>query len=181
MPRHWRGGATKIWACPAPTLRADCGRSLCLSSSPMSLHRLLLSSRPRFASPIRKRYRIYEREYEGTVKTGIQVIRGCSDPIQRAGILHRLSSRSGVGASRWLATSGSPRVARRDRQDCKDLRNVPGTSGADRPADEACGSGRVAGNRNNHLGVNNTAPSRARIQAVSHIRKATGKKYENSS
>ncbi len=121
-----RGGATKIWACPAPTLRADCGRSLCLSSSPMSLHRLLLSSRPRFASPIRKRYRIYEREYEGTVKTGIQVIRGCSDPIQRAGILHRLSSRSGVGASRWLATSGSPRVARRDRQDCKDLRNVGG-------------------------------------------------------
>jgi len=58
---------------------------------------------------------------------------------------------------------------------------VPGTSGADRPADEACGSGRVAGNRNNHLGVNNTAPSRARIQAVSHIRKATGKKHENSS
>jgi len=40
-----------------------CGRSLCLSSSPMSLHRLLLSSRPRLASPIRKRYCIYEREY----------------------------------------------------------------------------------------------------------------------
>jgi len=31
----------------------------------MSLHRLLLSSRPRLASPIRKRYRIYEREYLG--------------------------------------------------------------------------------------------------------------------
>ncbi len=31
--------------CPAATLRADggCGRSLCLSSSPMSLHRLLLT------------------------------------------------------------------------------------------------------------------------------------------
>ncbi len=29
----------------------------------MSLQRLLLSSRPRLASPIRKRYRIYEREY----------------------------------------------------------------------------------------------------------------------
>jgi len=176
MPRHWRGGATKIWACPAPTLRADCGRSLCLSSSPMSLHRFLLSSRPRFASPIRKRYRIYEREYEGTVKTGIQVIRGCSDPIQRAGILHRLSSRSGVGASRWLA--GTVRIAKTSGM-WEAL--VPGTSGADRPADEACGSGRVAGNRNNHLGVNNTAPSRARIQAVSHIRKATGKKHENSS
>ena len=31
----------------------------------MSLHRLLLSSRPHLASPIRKRYRIYEREYLG--------------------------------------------------------------------------------------------------------------------
>ncbi len=30
----------------------------------MSLHRLLLASRPRLVSPIRKRYRIYEREYQ---------------------------------------------------------------------------------------------------------------------
>ena len=53
MQGHRRGEATKRWARPAPTLRADggCGRSLCLSSQ------------PRLASPIRKRHRIYEREY----------------------------------------------------------------------------------------------------------------------
>jgi len=39
MSRHRRGGTTKRWARPAPTLRADggCGRSLCPSSSSMSL------------------------------------------------------------------------------------------------------------------------------------------------
>ena len=65
MQGHRRGEATKRWARPAPTLRADggCGRSLCPSSSSMSLHRLFLSSRPRLASPIRKRHRIDEREY----------------------------------------------------------------------------------------------------------------------
>ncbi len=71
MPRHRRGGATRRWDRPAPTLRADggCRQSLCLSSSPMSLHRLLLSSRPPLASPIRKRYRIYEREYKEITST----------------------------------------------------------------------------------------------------------------
>ena len=36
----------------------------------MSRHRLVLSSRPRLASPIRKRYRIYEREY---LETGVEL------------------------------------------------------------------------------------------------------------
>ncbi len=43
-----------------------------------------------------------------------------------AGIIHRFSLRNGKGRA-----GGSPRVARRDRQDCKDLRNVGGTSGAE--------------------------------------------------
>ncbi len=42
-------------------------------------------------------------------RQGPQLFRGgCSDPIQRAGMSHRFPSRSGVGASRWLATSDSP-------------------------------------------------------------------------
>ncbi len=70
--RHRRGGATKRRTRPAPTLWADggCGRSLCRSSSTMPLHRLLLSSRPLLVSPIRIRYRIYEREYSGSLETG---------------------------------------------------------------------------------------------------------------
>ncbi len=39
----------------------------------MSLHRLLLPSRPRLTSPIRKRYRIYEREYLGCVSGGTRL------------------------------------------------------------------------------------------------------------
>ena len=60
MRKHRRGGTTKRWARPAPTLRADggCGRSLCRSSSTILPHRLLLSSRPHLARPIRKRHRI---------------------------------------------------------------------------------------------------------------------------
>ncbi len=52
------------------------GPDLCCSSSPMSRHRLVVVLRSGLRRTPNKRYRIYEREYEGTVKTGIPAILG---------------------------------------------------------------------------------------------------------
>jgi len=93
---------------PAATLRADggCGQSLCPSSSPMSL----TSPPPRSLTWPRKTHQqtfiIFTkrgtRSHEGAIISGSSY----SDRVL-AGIMHRFSLQSGVGA-------------RRDRQDCKD-------------------------------------------------------------
>ena len=97
MRGHRRGGTTKRWARPAPTLRADgdCGRSLCRSSSTILPHRLLLSSQPHLASPIRKRYRISASKYYGLeatagvcTATGERRARGATSQEYPAGLPH---------------------------------------------------------------------------------------------